>query len=143
MGILLLIVANWLDCADGQLARMTGKKTLIGRVLDGFAGDLWFFSIYFFICLRLTSQPAPWGGDWGVWIWLIAAFSGFYCHARQCSLADYYRNIHLFFVYGKNGSELDRTSRQRERMNSLKWCSSDWFEKLYLFFYIRYTRSQR
>ena len=48
-GIFLLIWANWYDCADGQLARMTGQKSLLGRILDGFAGDVWFFSIYFFI----------------------------------------------------------------------------------------------
>ena len=28
-GIFLLIWANWYDCADGQLARMTGKKSLL------------------------------------------------------------------------------------------------------------------
>ena len=55
-GIFLLIWANWYDCADGQLARMTGKKSLLGRILDGFAGDVWFFSIYFFISLRLTQH---------------------------------------------------------------------------------------
>ena len=55
IGMFLLIWANWYDCADGQLARMTGQKTLIGRILDGFAGDVWFFSIYFFLCLRLTG----------------------------------------------------------------------------------------
>ena len=38
IGMALLVWANWYDCADGQLARMTGKKTLIGRILDGFAG---------------------------------------------------------------------------------------------------------
>ena len=47
---------------------MTGKKSLLGRILDGFAGDVWFFSIYFFISLRLTHlgvygfgcyQPLP------------------------------------------------------------------------------------
>ena len=38
IGMFLLIWANWYDCADGQLARMTGQKTLIGRILDGFAG---------------------------------------------------------------------------------------------------------
>ena len=74
IGMFLLIWANWYDCADGQLARMTGQKTLIGRILDGFAGDVWFFSIYFFLCLRLTGEPAPWGQPWGIWIWLIAAF---------------------------------------------------------------------
>ena len=67
IGMFLLIWANWYDCADGQLARMTGKKTLIGRILDGFAGDVWFFSIYFFICLRLNAE-------WGYWIWIIAAY---------------------------------------------------------------------
>lgn len=45
-GILLLIFANILDCVDGQLARLTGIKSAIGRILDGFAGDLWFASIY-------------------------------------------------------------------------------------------------
>jgi hypothetical protein len=27
-------------------------------------------------------------------------------------------------------------------MNSMKWCSRDWFHKLYLYFYARYTGSQ-
>ena len=40
IGILLLIWANLYDSADGQLARMTGKKTRWGRILDGFAGDV-------------------------------------------------------------------------------------------------------
>ena len=41
-GIFLLVWANLYDSADGQLARMTGKKTRWGRILDGFAGDVWF-----------------------------------------------------------------------------------------------------
>lgn len=134
LGIFLLIWANWYDCADGQLARMTGKKSLLGRVLDGFAGDLWFFSIYFFICLRLTDT-------WGIYIWLLAAFSGFICHSKQCALADYYRNIHMFFQKGNINSEFGKSSVQVKKMKSLSW-KSDWFEKLYLFFYIKYTKSQ-
>ena len=134
LGIFLLIWANWYDCADGQLARMTGKKSLLGRVLDGFAGDLWFFSIYFFICLRLTDT-------WGIYIWLLAAFSGLICHSKQCALADYYRNIHMFFQKGNSNSEFDKSSRQIKKMKSLNR-KSDWFEKLYLLFYIKYTKSQ-
>lgn len=133
-GIFLLIWANWYDCADGQLARMTGKKSLLGRILDGFAGDIWFFSIYFFICLRLTDT-------WGVWIWLLAAFAGVICHSKQCALADYYRNVHMYFQKGCMKCELDSSVQQKEKMHSLSWKES-WFEKIYLFFYIRYTRSQ-
>lgn len=142
IGMFFLIWANWFDCADGQLARMTGQKTLIGRVLDGFAGDVWFFSIYFFICLRLTPEITPWGAPWGIWIWLIAAFSGFHCHAKQCAIADYYRNIHLYFLKGAEGSELTRYDQERALMLSLPWNKKEWFHKIYLFFYIGYTHSQ-
>ena len=35
VAILLLAWANFYDSADGQLARMTGQKTRLGRILDG------------------------------------------------------------------------------------------------------------
>ena len=142
MGIFLLVWANLYDSADGQLARMTGKKTRWGRILDGFAGDVWFFTIYAAICLRLQEQPIP-GTDepWGVWIWLMAAVSGLICHGKQCQLADYYRNIHLYFIKGKSGSELDRFDALRKEFHSLSW-SKDGVWKLFLYFYGNYTRSQ-
>ena len=134
IGMLLLIWANMYDSADGQLARMTGQKTALGRMLDGFAGDLWFFSIYFAICMRLNDQ-------WGIWIWLIAAFAGFICHAKQCQLADYYRNIHLFFLKGEAGSELRNSQNLESFYQTLSW-KNDLIAKAFQFFYIRYTRSQ-
>lgn len=134
IGILLLVWANIYDSTDGQMARMTGKKTRWGRILDGFAGDVWFFTIYFFICLRLTPV-------WGVWIWLMAAVSGFVCHARQCQLADYYRNVHLYFLKGESGSELDSYERLREEFRSLPW-RGNLVWKVFLFSYGNYTRTQ-
>lgn len=98
IGVLLLIWANLYDSADGQLARMTGKKTLWGRILDGFAGDVWFFAIYLAIVLRVWYDYIPFTQVyWSVFILAIAIFSGTVCHSRQCQLADYYRNIHLYF----------------------------------------------
>ena len=133
-GILLLVWANLYDSADGQLARMTGKKTMWGRVLDGFAGDVWFFAIYAAICLRLTPE-------WGIWIWLLAAASGFIFHVKQCQLADYYRNIHLYFIKGKSGSELDNSQKLRADFRALTW-RKDPVSKTFLYFYGNYTRSQ-
>lgn len=134
IGILLLMWANFYDSADGQLARMTGKKTQLGRVLDGFAGDVWFFSIYFCICLRLTPE-------WGVWIWLLAAFSGLICHAKQCQLADYYRNIHLYFLKGTAGSELENSGKLKEEFDALPW-KGHLIWKIFLHSYRNYTISQ-
>ena len=135
IGMLMLIWANWYDCADGQLARMTGQKTLVGRVLDGFGGEFWFICIYIGIAVRLYPV-------WGMWIILVILWAGFYCHSRQCGIADYYRNIHLWVTLGQAGSELDTSSEQRRRMESLHWNRKEWFEKFYLFFYIRYIRTQ-
>jgi hypothetical protein len=143
IGILLLMWANFYDSADGQLARMTGQKTQWGRILDGFAGDVWFFVIYAAICLRLQHMPLPFGieGHWGIWIWILAAFSGLKCHAEQCRLADYYRNIHLYFLKGKKGSELDDTITMQQEFKTTSWYEKPAW-KTFLFFYIRYTKAQ-
>lgn len=142
IGVLLLMWANFYDSADGQLARMTGKKTQWGRILDGFAGDLWFYSIYFFVCLRLMKQPIPGTEElWGFWIFPIAAFSGMVCHAKQCQLADYYRNIHLFFLKGELGSELDNTVQQRELRRQTPKKGNFWW-RAFLWGYGNYTESQ-
>lgn len=142
IGILLLVWANLYDSADGQLARMTGQKTRWGRILDGFAGDVWFFTIYAAICLRLQSTDIPFTHThWGIWIWLMAALSGFVFHGKQCQLADYYRNIHLFFLKGKQGSELDNFRKLREELHTLTW-KRDGMWMVFLYFYGNYTRSQ-
>lgn len=143
IGMGLLVWANWYDCADGQLARMTGKRTLIGRILDGFCGDVWFFFIYLFLCLRMQGENIPFTNvQWGIWIWLLGAWAGLRCHGRQCAIGDYYRNIHLYFLLGAGRAELDSEAKIKEEMNSMKWMSKDWFHKLYLYFYARYTGSQ-
>ena len=141
IGMGLLVWANWYDCADGQLARMTNQRTLVGRLLDGLAGDIWFLSIYLGLAWRIAPIPS-WTATWGWWIWLILAYAGFICHARQCALADYYRNIHLWFQLGRGRSELDTTEQENRRYEELGWQRGEWFEKMYLFFYRAYTRGQ-
>lgn len=134
VGILLLVQANIFDSTDGQMARMTGQKSRLGRVLDGVAGDMWFITIYAAICLRLQPQ-------WGLWIWLLGALAGFGCHTRQARLADYYRNIHLHVLKGAEGSELDRSANLRDEYAGLPWRGHVVW-KAFLWFYIRYTAAQ-
>lgn len=133
LGIFFLIWANAFDSTDGQLARMTKNFSPFGRALDGFAGDLWFASIYIAICLRLMPV-------FGFWIWILAAVAGYF-HSKQAAMADYYRNIHLLFLKGKSGSELDNSEELSEKYKkeSLK---NNWFNKIYLFFYRAYTKGQ-
>ena len=133
LGMLLLVWANSYDSADGQLARLTGQKSEIGRILDGLSGDIWFFAIYLAICLRLYPT-------WSLWIFLVAAVAG-YCHSKQAAMADYYRNIHLFFLLGKQGSELDNARQQAEKYRSMHW-KDGFLQKLFQYFYKNYTANQ-
>lgn len=139
VGMLLLVWANSYDSADGQLARLTGQYSRLGRILDGVSGDFWFLSIYLCICLRevrtsLFFEAYPWA------IWLLAAVAGV-CHSLQAAQADYYRQFHLFFLKGKEGSELDSSAPLREKYDSLSW-GRNFPAKLVLMFYMNYTVQQ-
>ena len=141
LGVLLLMFANFCDSTDGQMARLTGKKTLLGRVLDGFSGDVWFVTIYFAIIFRLFNQNIP-GTElhWHLLIFVLAFVAGVMCHSPQSSLADYYRQIHLLFLKGKEGSELDNYAQQRQIYENLP--KSKWFDRLFYYNYANYCKSQ-
>ena len=142
IGVLLVMWANIYDSADGQLARLTGKKTRLGRILDGAAGDIWFISIYFALAIRLYPQNIPFTEiQWSWWAFLLMATSGLLCHSRQCNLADYYRQAHLFFQKGAANSELDNYKQQKALYEQAKW-SDDFIWKFFLFTYVPYTRTQ-
>lgn len=142
LGVLLLVWANMYDSADGQLARLTGQKSELGRMLDGLSGDLWFISIYAAICLRLTPETIPFlqTGSWGIFIWILALTAGI-LHSNQACMADYYRNIHLFFLKGEAGSELGNSTQQNRIYESLS-LRKDPIQKAFQFFYKRYTAKQ-
>ena len=145
-GILLLMFANFCDSTDGQLARMTGQKTFVGRVLDGFAGDVWFFSIYAALCLRMMPQALSTSfyfdsPTWGIWIWVLAFLAGILSHSPQAMLADYYRQIHLFFLKGKSESEFDTSAQQRAIYDSLPEKGAFW-PRAFHYNYANYCKRQ-
>lgn len=141
-GVVLLMFANFCDSTDGQMARLTGKKTLIGRMLDGFSGDLWFAAIYAAIAWRLMPETIPFTTvKWGIWSWVLCVVAGLFFHSPQSSLADYYRQIHLFFLKGKNGSELDHSEQQRAIYEQHKR-DGNIVGQLFFYNYANYCRSQ-
>jgi phosphatidylglycerophosphate synthase len=91
IGIGLLVVYGIVDSADGQLARMTGQTSELGRILDGVAGYVTHIAIY--VAIVLTVHGAT--GRWGV-VGLVVV-SGV-CTAIQAQLYDYYRTAYAAFV---------------------------------------------
>lgn len=139
IGMLLLIWANSFDSADGQLARMTKQYSRIGRILDGLSGDFWFAAIYIAICLRENVTSDFFSAHHWV-IWTVAVTAGI-CHAKQAAMADYYRQFHLYFLKGEDGSELDSASKLRDKLKQLSWSHNFW-QKLTLTSYTNYTIQQ-
>lgn len=144
VGIFLIIWANTYDSADGQLARLTKQYSRLGRILDGLSGDLWFFAIYFALVFRELHFGDAWLGDWFAshqWvIWTLAIVAGL-SHAKQAASADYYRQFHLYFLKGKDGSELDSTGPLREAYREMSW-SGNFMKKLTALVYMNYTTQQ-
>lgn len=153
IGVFLLMWANLYDSADGQLARMTGKKTRLGRILDGAAGEIWFILIYIAIVCRFYAHHELEFGILGIEntttttitvtliFTLLVCYSGFGCHGPQCGMADYYRQIHLYFLKGKDGSEFSNSLQLTEEYDSTPW-KGNILWKLFLKNYISYTRKQ-
>ena len=130
-GILCLIIANILDCVDGQLARLTGKNSKIGRILDGLAGDIWFIVIYIFLALRLKYE-------FDTWLFFIPAVLSGVSHLVQANITDYYKTLHLYFVSKEKGHEFQNFDEIRSQYNRMKrGC-----RKVLFFFYLGYTSLQ-
>lgn len=136
VGILLLIWANSFDSADGQLARMTGQYSRLGRILDGLCGDIWFAAIYIAIILREIATSPLFAAH--SWVIITLALVTAVCHARQAAMADYYRQIHLFIIKGEDGSELESSATLRRRLAE----TTGFWKRLTLKAYILYTASQ-
>ena len=141
VGVLLMMFANFCDSTDGQLARLTNQKTLLGRMLDGFASDVWYFCAYLAIIIRLWNTSMPFTTyQWGIWIFVLCAIAGILCHSTQGALADYYRQIHLYFLQGEEGSELDTSAEQQAIYDNLP--KGAWWQRIYYRAYASYCRKQ-
>ena len=134
LGMLLLVLADALDSADGQLARLTGIHSKYGRIIDGLVGNVIFISIYIHLCLRyMAGGGTPWIFGLGV----VAGIS----HSFQCAMADYYRNGYLYFVKGGRSGELDASISIRGQYELLSW-RGHLFQKMLQRLYLNYTLQQ-
>ncbi len=89
-GLGLMIVWHILDGADGQLARLTGKVTPSGFVIDGVCDYATFGALYVSIGLQLMP-------GWGASAWLLVALAGL-SHAFQSAAFERQRASYIFWT---------------------------------------------
>jgi hypothetical protein len=98
IGFLVFIVSDVLDSADGQLARLRGTSSRLGRTLDGIGDHLRFVNLYVHLAIRLALAGWHWHGL------LLAALAAL-SHSLQSMGADFVRNAYL--TIGEGAGELD------------------------------------
>jgi hypothetical protein len=134
IGMFLHVLANALDNADGQLARLTGHTSREGRIIDSLVDHVIFVGIYVHLAARCLA-----GGASPVVLVLIgtAALS----HAIQGAAADYYRNGFRYIVKNRAQSQLDSSAAIRRDYQRLSWRREPW-QKFLLATYLNFTRQQ-
>src|SRR5438105_1409490 len=133
-GMALHIGANTLDNADGQLARLTNRKSRTGRIIDSLADHLIWVSIYVHLALRCLAEGAS---PAVAFLALAAGLS----HALQGAAADYYRNGYLYFAKKRSRADLDSSSILREEYRRHSWRREPW-HKFLLALYLNFTWQQ-
>jgi hypothetical protein len=134
VGMVLHVCANLLDNADGQLARLTGRQSREGRIIDSLVDHLIFISIYVHLALRCLFEGAS------PMIFLVALAAGF-SHGLQGGAADYFRNDYLYFVSQRSRGDFDSSAALRSDYEALTWRERPW-QKFLLATYLNFTRQQ-
>jgi hypothetical protein len=87
----LLILHGIIDSSDGQLARLTGRASELGRVLDGLAGYATYAAIYVALAASVVNR----GGSALVFLWVVLAAVSTMVHAQ---MYDYHRTSYASVV---------------------------------------------
>jgi phosphatidylglycerophosphate synthase len=80
----LLIVHGIVDSADGQLARITGQTSELGRILDGMAGYVTYAAAYVALVAGFVSR----GGSLSIVWWAVLSACS---NVAQAQMYDYHR----------------------------------------------------
>jgi phosphatidylglycerophosphate synthase len=98
-GFVLVVVADLLDSADGQLARMRGTASRAGRIMDGYADNVRWTAVYVHIAIRLLLHGQGW------YVVPLAVLAGV-CHSLHSATVDFVHGAYLEIAVGKGRVDL-------------------------------------
>ncbi len=107
-----------MDGADGQVARLTGKASPTGRVVDGVADYSVFILVY--AALAWTAEP-----EYGIWAWIAGWAAGF-SHLVQAALYELQREKYIAWCNADATLPRGRTPQGETWRQGLFW-RAEWF----------------
>jgi phosphatidylglycerophosphate synthase len=92
IGLAFMLLWHVVDGADGDLARMTGRTSPTGELVDGVCDYLGNIVMYLAFAFQLDDRL-------GAWAWLLAVAAGA-SHILQTNHAETQRRLYLWRAYG-------------------------------------------
>ena len=96
LGMALHMTWHVVDGADGDLARLTGRSSPIGEMVDGLCDYLSHIVVYLMLAALLAASSGPVSG-WLAWVLVIGAGIS---HAVQSNHVEVQRRQYQWWVYG-------------------------------------------
>ena len=129
-------IANTLDCSDGQLARLQGSGTPLGRLVDGVVD--WAISVAIFVGLGIGLQRAT--GNASVW-WIVSA--GGLTSALHAFFFDLYQQQFITTVRGEKNFVDRELEKIRFGLAKHDGANVNPLKRTFLTIYVRYLEAQR
>jgi phosphatidylglycerophosphate synthase len=108
LGFVLMIGWHIMDGSDGQLARLTGQTSELGKALDGLCDHLSFVLIY--VSLGLAAAQV-----YGSWVWILA-FAAAFSHVAQATAYEFQRQAYDYWVFDKASARIVQPEEFEERL---------------------------
>lgn len=96
LGLALHMSWHVIDGADGDLARLTGRSSPVGEMVDGLCDYLSHVVLYLVLGAVLAASAGPVSG-WQAWVLIVIAGVG---HAVQANHVEVQRRQYQWWVYG-------------------------------------------
>jgi hypothetical protein len=118
------------DCADGQLARMTGRSSKFGRIIDTFADLATHCAVYSGVAVALYKTS----GSPMVLLPALLSQISMYLHM---ALFDHFKNVYITLAHPDYGDLLDSLKKMKEISENMESGSalSTAVAKMYVWFY--------
>lgn len=128
-------IANILDCSDGQLARLQGSGSPLGRLVDGVVD--WIISIAIFAGLALGIVRST--GDTTIW-YLVAVAAA--VSAMHAFFFDLYQQQFISIVRGQQNFVDRELEKIRVQASGSDGSGGGMLRKFFLAIYIKYLEAQ-
>ena len=98
LGMALHMTWHVVDGADGDLARLTGRTSPLGELIDGICDYAGHVVLYILLVIVLQAELGGGLRGWGwAWFWALAAGAS---HVAQANFVEVQRRFYQYWTYG-------------------------------------------